>query len=88
MQLNEIMAQYLEQSARDLRNNMCGLSQTELINLASGIMHIELNKTQAAEALNMNLKMFDRKVSSGELPEGKHIQGQNNKIWYLDEILK
>lgn len=87
MDLKEIIAQYLRESADKIESNMCGLSNDEIIQLAQAIMHKELNKTEAAELLNISTRTFDRRVESGELPQGIRTAGSNQKIWYQDELL-
>lgn len=88
MDLKNIVGDYLIESGQNIKNNTCGLSEEEIAQLASSIIHKELNKTEAAELLNISTRTFDRKVANGELPQGVSVRGQNTKIWYEDELLK
>lgn len=70
-----------------IKNGECGLNDSELQNLASSVMHIEMKKSEAAEFLHMSPRTFDRKISTGELPEGIHEIHHKELIWYKDELL-
>lgn len=87
MDLKVIVADYLRKSADAIETNTCGMSNEEILQLASSIMHQELNKNEAAEFLNMSTRTFDRRVESGELPKGVHQSGSKQLIWYKDELL-
>lgn len=88
MDLKKIIAQYLRESADKIETNSCGLSNAEITQLAQQIMHQEMNKSEAAEFLNMSTRTFDRKIESGQLPKGVHNLGSKQKIWYKDELVE
>jgi excisionase family DNA binding protein len=50
-------------------------------------MHEEMNKQQAADYLNISTRTFDRYIESGKLPQGIHVRGSKNLIWYKDELI-
>ena len=41
-----------------------------------------MNKQEAADYLNMSTRTFDRYIERGELPQGVHVRGSKNLIWY------
>lgn len=88
MNLRNIVSEYLRDAADNIQNNSCGLTEEEIQDLIKQLMHIELNKTEAAEYLGMSTRTFDRKIENGELPIGKHIRGSKNLIWYKDELIR
>lgn len=61
MEMKYIIADFLAESADKIRKNECGLQESEIIYLASQIMHVKVNKTQAAEFLHISSRTFDRK---------------------------
>lgn len=88
MDLRNVVSEYLRNAADNIQNNSCGLTEEEIQDLIKQLMHIELNKTEAAEYLGMSTRTFDRKIENGELPIGKHIRGSKNLIWYKDELIR
>lgn len=88
MDLKKIIAQYLRDSAEKIEKDSCGMTDAEINQLAQQIMHQEMNKTEAAEFLNMSIRNFDRKIENGEIPPGQHIRGSKSLIWYKDELIK
>lgn len=87
MEMKYIIADFLVESADKIRKNECGLQESEIVYLASQIMHVKVNKTQAAEFLHISSRTFDRKICDGELPIGKKDIGSNQLYWYKDELL-
>lgn len=87
MEMKYIIADFLAESADKIRKNECGLQESEIVYLASQIMHVKVNKTQAAEFLHISSRTFDRKICDGELPIGKKDIGSNQLYWYKDELL-
>lgn len=87
MGLNHIIATHLREVADKIDQNTCGLTSSEIKTFATVFMHEEMNKTEASEFLNMSTRTFDRKIENGELPQGKHIRGSKNLIWYKDELI-
>lgn len=85
--LKNIISTYLRQTADSIDSDSCILSQEESNYLLSQIMHIELKKSEAAERLGISTRTFDRRVSAGELPQGKHVMHHKDLVWYLDEII-
>ena len=71
MNLKQIVAEYLIESANKIVNDECGLDNPELLYLASQVMHVKVNKNQAADFLHLSTRTFDRKISEGILPVGK-----------------
>lgn len=88
MDLKEIVGEYLIKSGEDIKSGTCHLKDDEIQYLAQHLMHKELNKTEAADLLNLSVRNFDRKINAGELPKGQHEQGNKQLIWYEDELLK
>lgn len=88
MDLRNIVSEYLRDAADNIQNNSCGLTEEEIQDLIKQLMHIELNKTEAAEYLGMSTRTFDRKIENGELPVGQHVRGSKNLIWYKDELIR
>ena len=88
MDLKSIVAQYLREAADKIENGSCSLNDTEIKYLVSHIMHEEMNKQEAADYLNISTRTFDRYIEKGELPQGVHVRGSKNLIWYKDELLK
>lgn len=87
MDTKKLLANELRNFADKLDSDECNLSPTEQAALLANISHTELNKTEAAELLNMSTRTFDRKIQAGEIPAGQHKRGSNALIWYKDEIL-
>ena len=87
MDLHKIIAKFLRESADNIENNTCGLTNDELLDLATSIIHIEMNKTEASEYLNMSTRSFDRHIEKGELPQGVHVRGNKNLTWFKDELI-
>lgn len=87
MNLKSLVADYLRKSADDLDNDMCSLTDEEVKTLATQLLHIELNKSEAADLLNISTRTFDRKIKNGEIPKGQHIRGSKELVWYEDEIV-
>lgn len=88
MDLKSIVAQYLREAADKIENGSCSLNDTEIKYLVSHIMHEEMNKQEAADYLNMSTRTFDRYIEKDELPQGVHVRGSKNLIWYKDELVK
>ena len=88
MDLKSIVAQYLREAADKIENGSCSLNDTEIKYLVSHIMHEEMNKQEAADYLNMSTRTFDRYIEKSELPQGVHVRGSKNLIWYKDELVK
>lgn len=87
MEMKYIIADFLVESADKIRKNECGLQESEMVYLASQIMHVKVNKTQASDFLHISTRTFDRKINDGELPAGKKDIGSNQLYWYKDELL-
>lgn len=87
MNLRNILANILRDFARKLDNDECELSAEEQEQLLAQIAHIPMNKTEAANYLNMSVRTFDRHVSNGDLPNGKHTIGSKQLYWYKDELI-
>lgn len=87
MDLKYIIADFLKDSANKIVNNECGLDDQEILYLASQVMHVKLNKTQASDFLHLSTRTFDRKINNGELPIGKKDIGSNQLYWFKDELL-
>lgn len=87
MEMKYIIADFLIESADKIRKNECGLQESEMVYLASQIMHVKVNKTQASDFLHISTRTFDRKINDGELPAGKKDIGSNQLYWYKDELL-
>ena len=85
--IKDIVADYLHESANKIKNNECGLSESEIIEIAQCIMHVKINKMEASDFLHMSTRNFDRKIEYGELPEGRKDIGSNQLYWYKDELL-
>lgn len=86
--LKNVVANFLEESAKKIRKDECGLDDKEIQYLASQIIHIKINKTETANILGISTKTLERRVNSGEIPPGNKDIGSNNLYWYKDEILK
>ena len=87
MEMKYIIADFLAESADKIRKNECGLQESEIVYLASQVMHVKVNKTQASDFLHISTRTFDRKINDGELPAGKKDIGSNQLYWYKDELL-
>ncbi len=87
MDLKRILAQYLRETADKIEQNTCSLTDSEIKHLLRYIMHEEMNKQQAADYLNISTRTFDRYIESGKLPQGIHVRGSKNLIWYKDELI-
>lgn len=88
MILKNVLCNYLHESANKIANDECGLTDQEVVDIAKCVMHIKINKVQAADNLNMSTRNFDRKIQYGELPEGRKNIGSNQLYWYLDELFE
>ena len=87
MEMKYVIADFLIESANKIKRNECGLNDTEILHLASQVMHIKVNKSQAADFLHISTRTFDRKINDGELPVGQKDIGSNQLYWYKDELL-
>lgn len=87
MDLKLIVSQYLREAADKIENGSCSLTDSEIKHLLGHIMHEEMNKQQAADYLNISTRTFDRYIESGKLPQGVHVRGSKNLIWYKDELI-
>lgn len=87
MDLKYVIAEFLHDSANKIVNDECGLDNEEICYLVSQVMHIKINKTQAADFLHISTRTFDRKICDGEIPVGKKDIGSNQLYWYKDEIV-
>ena len=88
MNLNKEVADQLRTAADDIENNRCGLNQNEIQDLASVVMHIEMNKSEAANYLGLSIRTFDRYIANGWIPRGIRPLGSNSLVWYKDELAK
>ena len=88
MEIKYVVAEFLKDSADKIMKNECGLDDNEILYLASQIMHVKINKTQASDFLHISTRTFDRRVNDGELPVGKKDVGSNQLYWYKDELLE
>lgn len=88
MNLNKQVADELRKAADDIEQNRCGLNRNEILDLASSVLHQEMNKNEAAMFLGLNVRTFDRRVHDGYLPQGQHVLGSKNLVWYKDELIK
>ena len=70
MNLNKEVANQLRTAADDIENNRCGLNQNEIQDLASVVMHIEMNKSEAANYLGLSVRTFDRYIANGWFGNG------------------
>ena len=87
MNLKYIVSQYLRESADKIINDECGLDENELVELSQCILHIKVNKVQAADFLHISTRTLDRRIESGDLPPGHKEFGSNQLYWYKDELL-
>lgn len=87
MDIQKIVGQYLIDAGQKILDGTCSMSQEEINHLASTIIHKELNKTEAAELLNMSVRNFDRHIEKGDIPAGQTKRGSKQLIWYEDELL-
>lgn len=85
--LNSLLPNELRRIADDIESGNCGLTSDEQLELLSHVAHQKLNKTEAADLLNMSTRNFDRKITAGEFPEGRKSRGSNSLFWYRDELL-
>ena len=88
MNLNKEVADELRKAADDIESGRCGLNSNELQDLASSVLHVEMNKSEAANFLGLNIRTFDRYVSNGWIPRGIRPLGSNSLVWYKDELMK
>lgn len=87
MDLKYVIAEFLHDSANKIVNDECCLNNEEICYLASQVMHIKVNKTQAADFFHISTRTFDRKICDGEIPVGKKDIGSNQLYWYKDELI-
>lgn len=86
--LRKVVTSYLRDSANKIDSGECGLEESEIIYLAQSILHIKVNKSQAANFLGISTRTLDRRIMSGEIPQGKKDLGSNSLYWFKDELLK
>ena len=85
--IKDIVVSFLKDSIKKIEHDECSLSDQELQHLASNIIHIKINKTEAAEILGISTRTLDRKINLGEVPAGRKDLGSNSLYWYKDELL-
>ena len=86
MILKSILINYLRESADKLAKDECALDDVEIAELAGNLLHVKVNKTQAAKLLNISTRTFDRHIETGELPAGRKDLGSNQLYWFKDEL--
>ena len=87
MELNDTIADVLEDYANNIRNGTCALEENEALELVSQVAHIKMNKQEVAKRYNVSEKTVERREQTGNIPQS-YNQSVTKKIWYLDELIK
>lgn len=86
MNLKKYLVDYLREIADNIELNNSNLTEEEALDLLSNIAHIEMNKAEAADYLNLSVRTFDRRVATDQIPPGRHKIHHKEKVWYRDEL--
>ena len=92
----EIIRNLLLKLADDISSGNTNLTEAECMVIISTIQGLArkdegISKYAACEYLNISRATFDRYVSDGKLPKGKHVQGFKELRWFkkdLDRYIK
>lgn len=87
MKIKHIVSKCLRDYATKVDNDECGLDDSEILELASHLIHIKVNKSQAADFLGISTRTLDRRIESGKLPPGRKDYGNNSLYWFKDELI-
>ena len=79
------IAQIFRRVADKIDNGTCGMSLTELNNIASSLIHVEITLEEACHILNISRATLNRRIQSGELPQ-PHKDPGGKKYFWEDEI--
>ncbi len=86
---NETLGQVLISVGKRVKAGKCEMSQEQMDTIFHGIesaVDIPISKEDACAYLGISRATFDMRVSSGQLPEGRHRKGFKEKIWYKREL--
>lgn len=86
--IKQILIQLLEKWLADLKADNSNLSEEDAIQLVDEIANININKYEAASRLGISERTFDRKVASGDIPNGIKPYKETKIKWKLKDILK
>lgn len=89
--ISNMLAVFLENAARQLRNDECGLTDNELESLfhqCQCLLSGMITKYEACEMLHVSRATFDRLVLSGRIPKGMSRRGSHELYWNKFDIDK
>lgn len=84
--LEEMACNLLRDTATKIEDGDCVVTN-ETMDMAQKMLgHHPLSKEQACNYLHMSRSSFDDKITKGELPRGRKIQGFTGLVWFQDEL--
>lgn len=86
--LLKTVVKYLRDTAKQIEQGDCVLTDEQAMQIMSAIAHQELSKDQACSFLNISRSKFDNLVKEGRLPKGRKVRGFSELRWYKDELLQ
>lgn len=83
----------LEQILSDIDSGNCNMTEKDMSDVMDMFNRINarnalLNRTEAAEYLQMSQRTFDRNVHDGIIPKGQHHRGDKQLTWRKSDLDK
>ena len=84
--LKNLMVKLLEELTEKIKTETCEMTEEEVSDVASAILHIAVSKEEACNHLKCSRATFDNAVRDGRIPPGRKRRFRKELVWYKDEL--
>lgn len=83
-----LLVSELKHIIKSIENGSCSMTDVEMLDLFENIANVWMNKEECCKYLNMSRATFDRKIKSGDIPQGIKKLGYNELVWSRKDIIQ
>lgn len=85
--LLKTVVKYLRDTANQIEQGKCNLTDEQAMEIMSVIANEQLSKDQACSFLNLSRSRFDTLVREGRIPKGTKTRGLKELIWNKKDLI-